>query len=61
VCDKGAKPVKILAGDVVWCPPGTTHWHGADEGSYMVHQAVSLGSVEWLDAVGDEEYEKRKE
>jgi quercetin dioxygenase-like cupin family protein len=59
VCDKGAKPVKIMAGDVVWCPPGTTHWHGADEESYMVHQALSLGDVEWLDAVNEEEYSKR--
>lgn len=61
VCDKGAKPVKISAGDVVWCPAGTTHWHGADEGSYMVHQAVSLGGVEWLEKVADEEYGKRRE
>ncbi|KAF1364455.1 hypothetical protein EJ07DRAFT_99424 [Lizonia empirigonia] len=61
ICDEGAKPVKIAAGDVVWCPVGTTHWHSADEGSYMIHQAVSLGGVEWLDAVKDEDYGKRKE
>jgi quercetin dioxygenase-like cupin family protein len=59
LCDKGGKPVKINVGDVIWCPPGTTHWHGADDGSYMVHQAVSLGSVEWGAEVGDEEYGKK--
>ena len=23
ICDKGDKPKKIGAGDVIWCPPGT--------------------------------------
>ena len=53
--------MKIAAGDVVWCPAGTTHWHGAGEGGYMVHQAVTLGSVEWLEEVEDEEYAEKKE
>lgn len=60
VCDRGGQPVKISAGDVVWCPPGTTHWHGADANSYMVHTAVSLGSVEWLEAVSDTDYPGNK-
>lgn len=59
VCDRGAAPKRIHRGDVVWCPAGTTHWHGADEGSYLVHQAVSHGKVEWLDAVEEEEYAKK--
>ncbi|KAF2457785.1 cupin domain-containing protein [Lineolata rhizophorae] len=59
VCDRGGKPVKINVGDIIWCPPGTTHWHGADDGSYMVHQAISFGGVEWLDKVADEEYGKK--
>jgi quercetin dioxygenase-like cupin family protein len=25
----GEEPVKIRPGDVVWCPPGKKHWHGA--------------------------------
>lgn len=61
VCDKGSKPVRILTGDVIWCPPGTTHWHGADDGTYMVHQAVSLGGVEWGEEVQDEEYGRKAE
>lgn len=51
--------MKISVGDVVWCPPGTTHWHGADDGSYMVHQAVSIGGVEWGNAVSDDEYQRK--
>jgi quercetin dioxygenase-like cupin family protein len=61
VCDKEAKPGKIAAGDVVWCPAGTTHWHGTDEGSYTIHQTVTLESVEWLEEVDNEDYAKRKE
>ncbi|KIW33923.1 uncharacterized protein PV07_00737 [Cladophialophora immunda] len=59
VCDKDGQPVKINVGDVVWCPPGTTHWHGADDQSYMVHQATSFGAVQWHQAVQDEEYRKK--
>lgn len=56
ICDKGGKPQKLSVGDIVWCPPGTTHWHGADKGSYMLHTAVTHGSMEWLEPVSDEEY-----
>ena len=56
ICDKGGKPKSIQAGDVIWCPPDTTHWHGADDGSEMMHMAFSMGGVEWLDEVTDAEY-----
>lgn len=56
ICDKGQEPRQIAAGDIIWCPPGTVHWHGADDQSHMVHQAVSHGSVKWYDAVGQNEY-----
>jgi len=56
ICEQGGKPVRISVGDVIYCPPGTTHWHGADDGSYMVHTAVSVGGVKWLQAVEDSEY-----
>ena len=59
ICDKGGKPTRIGVGDVIWCPPGTTHWHGAGDRSYMVHQASSFGGVEWLEEVKDEEYGKK--
>lgn len=40
--------------------PGTVHWHGADDGCYMVHEASSFGKVDWYDPVTDEEYAAKK-
>ncbi|KIW38807.1 uncharacterized protein PV06_08646 [Exophiala oligosperma] len=59
VCDQGQKPKRISVGDVIWCQPGGIHWHGADDGSYMVHEAVSLGGIDWYDPVTEEEYAKK--
>ncbi|KAL4916374.1 RmlC-like cupin domain-containing protein [Aspergillus aurantiobrunneus] len=56
ICDKGAKPRRIKAGDVIWAPAGTTQWHGADEGTLMTHFVVGLGETKWLEPVSDEEY-----
>jgi len=56
------KPVQhIHPGDVVWCPPGIKHWHGASEKTAMTHLAVTgTGkdgkNVEWMEKVSDEEY-----
>ncbi|VVP94386.1 hypothetical protein PS918_03559 [Pseudomonas fluorescens] len=55
------KPVQqIRPGDVIVCPPGVKHWHGATATSAMTHLAVT-GSVEgknvqWLEKVTDEQY-----
>lgn len=55
------KPVReIHSGDVVWCPPGVKHWHGATLDSSMTHLAIT-GRVEgknvnWLEKVSDEQY-----
>ena len=50
----------IRPGDVVWFPPGETHWHGATATSSMTHIAVQerLGgrTAEWLEPVSDEQY-----
>jgi quercetin dioxygenase-like cupin family protein len=52
--------VEIRAGDVIWCPPGHRHWHGATPTTAITHIAVqeSLNgkAVEWLQKVTDEEY-----
>jgi quercetin dioxygenase-like cupin family protein len=56
VCDKGGEPRRLNVGDTVWCDAGTTHWHGGDDGSFMLHLAVSHGKTVWLDEVSDEEY-----
>ena len=50
----------IRRGDVVLCPPGVKHWHGAAPTSAMTHLAVtgSVGgkSVTWMEKVTDEQY-----
>jgi quercetin dioxygenase-like cupin family protein len=54
---------EIRPGDVVWCPPGVKHWHGAAPKTAMTHLAVSgtVGSkaVEWMEEVTDAQYEAR--
>jgi quercetin dioxygenase-like cupin family protein/alkylhydroperoxidase/carboxymuconolactone decarboxylase family protein YurZ len=55
------KPVQqIHAGDVVVCPAGVKHWHGAAPHSAMTHLAVTgvAGgtSVAWLEQVSDDQY-----
>lgn len=57
------KPVQIIRpGDVVWCPPGVKHWHGAAPDTAMTHLAVT-GTVDgknvtWMEKVSDEQYRK---
>jgi quercetin dioxygenase-like cupin family protein len=58
------KPVEtIRPGDVVWCPPGVKHWHGAAPGTSMTHLAVTGSldgkNVNWLEKVSDEQYSGR--
>jgi 4-carboxymuconolactone decarboxylase len=55
------KPVQeIRPGDVVWCPPGVKHWHGAAPTTAMTHIAVTGAadgkSVSWMEKVSDAEY-----
>lgn len=58
------KPVQeIRPGDVVWCPPGVKHWHGAVPTVAMTHLAVT-GTVDgknviWMEKVTDEQYNAR--
>jgi quercetin dioxygenase-like cupin family protein len=58
------KPVQeIRAGDVVWCPPGVKHWHGASPTHAMTHVAVTgtvnKQNVNWMEKVSDEQYSSR--
>lgn len=54
--------VEIRAGDVVWCPPGIKHWHGAGPSTAMTHIAltgtIDGKNVEWMERVSDEQYAK---
>jgi quercetin dioxygenase-like cupin family protein len=61
---EGEEIVEIRAGDVIWCPPGHKHWHGATPTTAMTHIAIqeSLNgkNVEWLEKVTDEKYFRRR-
>lgn len=55
----GKPPTALRAGDVVFCPPGVKHWHGAGPKTAMTHIAVSqTGSapVTWLEPVAESLY-----
>jgi quercetin dioxygenase-like cupin family protein len=56
----GGSKVEIRAGDVVWCPPGEKHWHGATPTTAMTHIAIleqlDGKTVDRMEKVGDEEY-----
>jgi quercetin dioxygenase-like cupin family protein len=58
------KPVQVIRpGDVVWCPPGVKHWHGAAPTTAMSHLAVTGTAggknVNWMEKVSDEQYNAR--
>lgn len=55
------KPIQeIKEGDVIWCPPGVKHWHGAAATTAMTHIAVTGTengkNVDWMEKVSDEQY-----
>ncbi len=58
---RGEPARTIRPGDVVWCPPGEKHWHGAAPGTAMTHIAIvevlDGKSAGWMEKVGDDEYE----
>lgn len=57
---EGEPIVEIRAGDVIWCPPGHRHWHGATPTTSMTHiavqEALDSKNVEWMEKVSDKEY-----
>jgi quercetin dioxygenase-like cupin family protein len=58
----GGPVVEIHPGDVVWCPPGVKHWHGASPTTSMTHialtETVNGKNVEWMEKLTDEQYRK---
>lgn len=62
--EKGKDAVKLQKGSVVPIPVGVEHWHGASDGSKLVHIAITNfkdgSAVTWLSPVTDEEYNKVK-
>ncbi len=56
------EPVRVIRpGDVIQCPPGEKHWHGAMPSTAMTHIAIQEALdgkvVDWLDKVTDAEYQ----
>jgi quercetin dioxygenase-like cupin family protein len=51
---------EIHPGDVIWCPPGKKHWHGATPTTAMTHIAIQEAldgkMVDWMEKVMDEQY-----
>lgn len=60
----GGPIVEIHPGDVITCPPGVKHWHGASPHNAMTHLSVveelDGKNVEWLEKVTDEQYYDKK-
>src|SRR6266702_5893921 len=55
------EPVQeIRPGDVIWCPPGKKHWHGATPATAMSHiaivEALDGKAVDWMEQVSEEQY-----
>lgn len=57
---EGQPVQRIRVGDVVICPPGVKHWHGATSDSAMTHLAVTGNvngkNVDWMEKVTDAQY-----
>ena len=57
---EGEAIVEIRPGDVIWCPPGKKHWHGATPATAMTHIAIQEAldgtAVNWMEKVTDDEY-----
>jgi quercetin dioxygenase-like cupin family protein len=58
------KVEEIRAGDILWCPPGVKHWHGASPAAAMTHLALTGTlddgkNVAWMEEVTDQQYNGR--
>jgi quercetin dioxygenase-like cupin family protein len=57
--EKGKPKHTIRKGDIVKCPPGVPHWHGATPETGVTYVATSptqKGKTVWLQRVTDQEY-----
>ena len=56
---EGGPVEELRPGDVVWCPPGVKHWHGATPTTAMSHVAVQEAkdgtAVDWMENVTDKQ------
>ena len=56
----GGPVERIRPGDVVWCPAGEKHLHGATPTTALTHIAIveqlAGKTVDWMEKVSDEQY-----
>jgi quercetin dioxygenase-like cupin family protein len=56
---------EIRPGDVIWFSPGEKHWHGATLTTAMthiaIHEASNGNTVEWMEKITNEEYQRKSE
>lgn len=54
------KKTEAKEGDIIWCPVGVKHWHGASPDGEMTHLTITGvkdgKNVEWLEKVTNEQY-----
>ena len=57
---EGGPVVEINAGDIILCPVGHKHWHGATPTTAMTHIAIQEALdgkvIDWMEPVTDEQY-----
>ncbi|HEY0335481.1 MAG TPA: cupin domain-containing protein [Stenotrophomonas sp.] len=57
---EGGPVVELNPGDILWCPPGHRHWHGATPTTSMTHIAIAEALdgkvVNWMEQVADAQY-----
>ena len=58
--EQGSDPRDILLGQPVLTKPNVLHWHGAAADQAAVQFSVYSGTLEWKDAVTDDEYAGKK-
>ncbi|MCF3934980.1 cupin domain-containing protein [Acuticoccus sp. M5D2P5] len=60
VQEDGEEKHVMQPGDVIWCPPGVKHWHGATDTTAVTHYAIQQfedgENVTWMEPVSDEQY-----
>lgn len=62
--EERGKPIQIVhKGNVIKCPPGVEHWHGASPKSSFAYIAVTptqKGKTVWLEPVSDKDHRSVK-
>ena len=59
---KGGQVEELHVGDVAFCPPDTTHWHGGSLYGTFAHIAINTNpekpGVTWYEMMSEEDYRK---